>query len=118
MADPGQVQAALLSRIQADRPDLFDPGIWKDVPFGKYYDDDDEKINIVVFETTEGVVRQEGRTLPDMVWRHLIDEVGPETTPKAAISKMWLATLGAQPIIGEETPPGGTKRDRRTLRRN
>lgn len=105
MATPGQVEQALLNRIQKDNPGKFKKTIWKDVTFGKYYDNDDELINIVVYETTEGVVNEEGRTLPSMVWRKLIDMIGPETTPKSALSKMWLATLGAQPMKDEEEPP-------------
>jgi hypothetical protein len=111
MATQSQIEIALRERIKDDvSPDIFDPKLWKDVPFGRYYGDDDELTNIVVFETTEQVVNEEGRTLPPIVWRALIDEIAPDTTPKAAIPKMWLATLGAQfemiiPPTAKNRPP-------------
>lgn len=103
-----KIEEALKKRISNDVGGVFNPNIWKDIPFVNYYGPDDEVTNIVVYETTEGVVREEGKTLPDNVWRALIAAVSPSTTPKNAINTMWLAAIRAVPIV---TPTGRPSRE-------
>jgi hypothetical protein len=97
-----QIEQALRTRVQGDNPGNFDESKWKDKPFRRYYGEDDEFVNIVVYETTERVVNAEGRTLPVPVWQQLIKEVSPDTTPKNAIPKMHLATFAAQPMMAND----------------
>ena len=97
-----QLEDDLRARIEGDNPGNFDPAAWKDKAFRRYYGDDDEFVNIVVYETTERAVNKEGRTLPVPVWQQLIAEVTPDTTPKSAIPKMHLATFAAQMMTGND----------------
>jgi hypothetical protein len=102
MPTQDQIEQALRKRVQGDNPRNFDEKKWKEKAFERYYGEDDELVNIVVYETTERVVNAEGRTLPVAVWQQLIDEVSPETTPKNAIPKMHLATFAAQPMMAND----------------
>lgn len=102
MASTKQIEDALGSRIRQDNPGQFDQATWKEKPFSRYYGNDDEMVNIVVYETTERVVNGEGKTLPVVVWQQLIEEVGPTTTPKSAIPKMRLASFAAVMMVGAD----------------
>lgn len=102
MATTQEIEEALRSRISHDNPGQFNEAGWKDKPFSRYYGEDDEMVNIIVYETTERVVNREGKTLPVIVWQQLIEEVGPTTTPKSAIPKMRLASFAALPMVGND----------------
>ena len=100
-----KIEDALKKRISNDVGSVFNPSIWKDIPFINYYGNDDEVVNVVVYETTEGVVKSEGKTLPDNVWKALIAAVSPATLPKNAINTMWLASIRAVPVVTSKNRP-------------
>lgn len=102
----GVLKDLLKDRIAIDDPTNFKNGglIWDKARLGLYYDDDDELINIVVYETAASAVVSENngtRYLPDDVWRNLIARVGPTTTADDAVDPMVDAVIRAVPL-----PPG------------
>lgn len=114
------VRETLRERIAADDPVNFRPADWDKVRLGLYYDEDDELINIVVYETAAYVASSKervGRYLPDEVWRNLIAKVGPNNTPEEALDPLVDAVLRAQPLPeGDEGPVINRPRKRPTLR--
>lgn len=114
------VKETLRERIAADDPANFREGNWDKVRLGLYYDEDDELVNIVVYETAAHVASSKervGRYLPDEVWRNLIARVGPNNTAEEAVEPMVDAVMRAVPLpAGDEGPVINRPRRRPTLR--
>ena len=103
----GVLKDTLKDRIATDDPLNFKDGGWEKVRLGIYYDEDDELVNIVVYETAAFVAQSQktGKYLPDEVWRNLIAQVGPNNTPEEALDPMANAVmLGAPLPVGNEGP--------------
>lgn len=114
-----QMKNLFKQRISWDDPDTFNSNsaTWNTVRLGIYYDEDDELINIVVYETTALAAGMEDRYLPDDVWRNLIAKVGPTHTPEEAVDPMMDAAMRAKPVPpGEEPPAVNRPRSRPTLK--
>jgi hypothetical protein len=116
----GVMKDTLKERIAADDPTNFRDGNWDKIRFGLYYDEDDELVNIVVYETAAFVAssrEKTGRYLPDDVWRNLIARVGPNHTPEEALDPMVDAVMRSLPLPeGDEGPIINGPRKRPTLR--
>ena len=116
----GVVKDMLKERIASDDPANFRDGNWDKVRLGLYYDEDDELVNIVVYETAAyvaGSKERTGRYLPDEVWRNLIARVGPNNTPDEAVEPMVDAVMRAVPLPeGDEGPVINRPPTRPTLR--
>ena len=87
-----QLRDALKLRIiEDDQHGFFDEDTWQDTTFGLFYDNDEEFIDKAVFEVTEHLVREEGRTLPNNAAAQLEGDVNAENTPGEAIDPMFIA---------------------------
>jgi len=104
----GVMKDTLRERIASDDPQNFKDGDWEKVRLGIYYDDDDELVNIIVYETAAfvaGSKQKVGKYLPEDVWRNLIARVGPNNTPEEALVPMVDAVLRSVPLPeGDEGP--------------
>lgn len=96
MATESQVAAALHARIGNDSPDQLQKAgdLWREVPFGFYYGNNNDSVDTVVAETVAQVIAP--ANLPDEVWQNLEGLIGPPTLVKKGIKIMWLATFKAQ----------------------
>jgi hypothetical protein len=96
MATESQVAGALRERIRNNSPDkLAKAGaLWREVPFGFYYGNNNDSIDTVVSETVAGVIAP--ANLPDDVWHNLEGLIGPTTLIRKGIKIMWLATLRSE----------------------
>lgn len=116
----GVIKDTLQKRIADDDPSNFNKDHWDKVRLGIYYDDDDELVNIIVYETAAFVASSEqkvGKYLPESVWRNLIAKVGPNNTPEEALEPMVDAVIRAVPLPeGDEGPVINRPRKRPTLR--
>jgi hypothetical protein len=113
-----QMEDALMERVKRDDPENFDPDGWKDVRLGFTYDDDEELVDIAIFETTDGVVRAEGKFMPDPVWHELIDRVNADDNAGDAIDPMMDAALQSKPLpANDEGFVTGRPPQRPTLKR-
>lgn len=113
-----EIEAALKERIQRDDPDNFDPTIWKKVRLGFTYDDDEELVDIAIYETTEKLLSQEGRYMPDKVWRALVSKVNADKKAEEAVDPMMDAVLDSRPLpVNDEGPLTGRPPRRPTLKR-
>lgn len=113
---PTDLTNELKQRIGTDNPNQFNPAVWDQVRFGSYYDEDQELVNIVVFETADKVInKNEKRYLPTQVWKDLIASVSVDTLPKDAINPMMDA---AQRSLSwdNEGPNAGRPKSRPTLK--
>lgn len=118
MPTEARMEEALKERVRRDDSANFDPERWKKVRLGFTYDEDEELVDIAIFETTDEVVREEGRYLPDEVWRELIEVVGADKKAGEAIDPMMTAALQAEPLPrNDEGPIMGRPRRRPTLKR-
>ena len=118
MPTEAQMEEALKERVKSDDPANFDPDRWKKVRLGFTYDEDKELVDIAIFETTDDLVRDEKRFLPDEVWHALLDEVGLDTKAGDAIDPMMNAALRSRPLPeNDEGPVTGRPRKRPTLKR-
>jgi hypothetical protein len=103
-----KLATALKARIRHDNPDFFTPEDWEgdawlDVPLGRFYDEDEELVDNVVFEVTRDVLKDEGRKLPGSAVEQLADAVNTDTTPPDAVNEMFLAAQLAVPAESDET---------------
>ena len=110
------LSSELKQRIATDNPNQFNEAIWDQVRFGSYYDEDQELVNIVVYETTDKVInKHEKRYLPSQVWKDLIAGVTLDTLPKDAINPMMDAAQRSRPW-DNEGPNAGRPKNRPTLK--
>lgn len=118
MPNKAKIEAALKERIMRDDPDNFDPENWKKARLGFTYDNDEELVDIAVYETTEELLNKEERYMPDTVWRALVAEVGVDTKAEDAIVSMRDAGIRARPRpVNDEGPRTGRPPVRPTLKR-
>jgi hypothetical protein len=115
---PQDLSDELKSRISSDNPNQFNSAIWDRVNFGSYYDQDQELVNIVVYETTDKVInKHEKRYMPTQVWKNLIASVKLDTLPKDAINPMMDAAQRSLPWNNEGLS-AGRPQNRPTLKSN
>jgi len=113
---PQDLTDELKQRIATDNPSQFNAAVWDQVRFGSYYDEDQELVNIVVYETTDKVInKQEKRYLPSQVWKDLIAGVTLDTPPKDAINPMMDAAQRSKPW-DNEGPNAGRPKSKPTLK--
>ena len=113
---PQDLSDELKLRIGTDNPNQFNSAIWDQVRFGSYYDEDQELVNIVVYETTDKVInKNEKRYMPTQVWKDLIASVKLDTLPKDAITPMMDAAQRSLPW-DNEGPNAGRPKNRPTLK--
>ena len=112
-----QIKAILRQRISSDDPTNFNSAIWDKVRLGVYYDEDEELVDIIVYETTAYIAGVENRFIPEQVWRNLISKVNPNNTPDEAVDPMLEAALRAELVPeGQEPPAVNRPKIRPTLR--
>lgn len=113
-----QLEEALKARVKRDDPANFDPDRWKKVRLGFTYDEDRELMDIAIFETADGVVKDEERFLPDEVWRAMLDEVSLDTKAGDAVTPMMNAALRSRPLPENDEGPVASRPPKRpTLKR-
>lgn len=113
---PQELSDELKQRISTDNQNQFNAAIWDRVRFGSYYDEDQELVNIVVYETTDKVInKHEKRYMPEQVWKNLIAGVKVDTLPKDAINPMMDAAQRSRPW-DDEGPKAGRPKIRPTLK--
>lgn len=113
---PADITNELKERIGRDNPGTFNSAVWDQVRFGSYYGEEQELINIVVYETTDKVINKSGRSyMPTQVWKDLIASVKVDTLPKDAVNPMMDAAQRALPW-DDEGPKAGRPPTRPTLR--
>jgi hypothetical protein len=98
-----KLATALKARIRHDNPNFFTPEDWEGdawlvVPLGRFYDEDEEIVDNVVFEVTRDVLKEEGRKMPGSAVTQLAAAVNTDTTPPDAVDEMFLAAQLASPI--------------------
>ena len=114
--NPQDLSDELKHRISTDNPSQFNSAVWDQVRFGSYYDEDQELVNIVVFETTDRVINKtEKRYMPTKVWKDLIASVKVDTLPKDAINPMMDAAQRSLPW-DNEGPNAGRPKNKPTLK--
>lgn len=113
-----EIEAALMERIKLDDPNNFDPERWKKGRLGFTYDEDEELIDIAIYETTEKLLSHEDRYMPDSVWRALVNKVNADKKAEEAIDPMMDAVLRSRPLpVNDEGPLTGRPPRRPTLKR-
>jgi hypothetical protein len=118
MPTKSKIEAALKERIKRDDPDNFDPERWKKVRLGFTYGEDEELVDIAIYETTEELLNKEGRYMPDKVWRALVDEVNADKKAEDALVPMRDAASNARRLpVNDEGPLTGRPPVRPTLKR-
>jgi len=93
---------ALHVRLLIDNPERLKfidwvNGNWREANLGNFYLDEDVLDN-AIFELTQAVLAEEGRTLPDNAANELRDDVDRETMPEDAVNAMFKAAQDAVPI--------------------
>jgi hypothetical protein len=118
MPNKREIEAALKERIKRDDPANFEPNRWKKVRLGFTYDDNEELVDIAIYETMEQLLQDENRYMPDRVWRVLVDEVNADKKAEEAIGPMRDAALRSRLLpVDDEGPLTGRPPRRPTLKR-
>jgi hypothetical protein len=87
---------ALKARIRANNLEFFTPedwdgDAWLEVPLGRFYDENEEMVDVVVFEVTRNVLKKEQRKMPASAEDQLAERVNVGTTPPDAVNEMFAA---------------------------